>query len=106
MKVQSHIALLCAILVSAPWTYVQRTYAQQPSDTTPRLETEAPRWYSRFTRDYNPKIAPPINVSNSARLDSLMRAGNLYLSVADTIALALENNIDIETQRYLYPLAE
>ena len=30
----------------------------------------------------------------------LIKAGNLYLSVQDAIALALENNIDIEVQRY------
>ncbi len=29
-----------------------------------------------------------------------MRAGNLYLSAKDVIALALENNLDIEIQRY------
>jgi outer membrane protein len=112
MKVQSHIALLCALLVSAPWTYGQQTNGSatpdsaKPSDTTPRLESEAPRWYSRFTNRYNPKIAPPINVSNSTRLDSLVRAGNLYLSLADAIALALENNIDIEVQRYNFSLAD
>ena len=42
----------------------------------------------------------PINLGNSSRLDSLIRAGNLYLSAQDVIALALENNIDIEVQRY------
>jgi len=29
-----------------------------------------------------------------------MRAGNVYLSLADAIALALENNLDIEYHRY------
>ena len=29
-----------------------------------------------------------------------MRAGTLYLTVQDAIALALENNIDIEVARY------
>jgi outer membrane protein len=40
------------------------------------------------------------DLTNSSRLDSLLRAGNLYLSLADTIALALENNLDLELQRY------
>ena len=106
------LALLCVLLVSSPWTYAQQTTglngqdSSKPSDTTPRLETEAPRWYSRFTNKYDPKIAPPINVSNSGRLDQLVRAGNLYLSLADAIALALENNIDIEIQRYNFSLAD
>lgn len=110
MNVQSYLALLCALLVSAPWTYAQQNSGAseglaQPSDTTPRLENEAPRWYSHFTSRYTAKISPPVNVSNSSRLDSLIRAGNLYLSLADAVALALENNIDIEIQRYNFPLA-
>jgi outer membrane protein TolC len=43
---------------------------------------------------------PPVNVSNSPRLDSLIRAGVLYLAAQDVVALAVENNLDIEVQRY------
>jgi outer membrane protein TolC len=53
-----------------------------------------------FTRPYTPRYVPPINLANTSRLDQLIRAGNLYLSAQDVIALALENNIDIEVQRY------
>jgi outer membrane protein len=53
-----------------------------------------------LTRPYRQRIVPPINLANSSRLASLIRAGNLYLTAPDVIALALENNIDIETQRY------
>ena len=53
-----------------------------------------------LTRPYRQRIVPPINLTNSSRLASLIRAGNLYLTAPDVIALALENNIDIETQRY------
>src|SRR5580658_295920 len=42
----------------------------------------------------------PARFSNSPRLESLVRAGNLYLSVQDVIALVLENNLDIAVQRY------
>jgi len=45
-------------------------------------------------------VVPPARLSNSARLESLVRAGNLYLSVQDVIALVLENNLDIAVQRY------
>ncbi len=55
---------------------------------------------SGFTRIYVPKNVLPIDVSNSGRLESLLRAGNIYLSLQDTIALALENNLDIHIQRY------
>lgn len=39
-------------------------------------------------------------LANTPRLESLVRAGNLYLSAQDVIALALENNVDIAIQRY------
>jgi outer membrane protein len=55
---------------------------------------------SWLTRDYRQWDVPPINLQNSERLESLIRAGNLYLSARDVIALALENNLDIEIQRY------
>ncbi len=53
-----------------------------------------------LTHPYQARYVPPINLNNSSRFDSLIRAGNLYLSSQDVIALALENNIDIEVQRY------
>ena len=49
---------------------------------------------------YRPRTVPPIRITNTPRLDSLIRAGNLYLSAPDVVALAIENNIDVEVQRY------
>ncbi len=51
-------------------------------------------------RPYLPTTVPPIRLQNSARIQDLVRGGILYLSVQDAIALALENNIDIEVARY------
>jgi outer membrane protein len=53
-----------------------------------------------LTRPYQQRYIPPINLANSSRFDSLIRSGNLYVSAQDVIALALENSIDIEVQRY------
>ena len=53
-----------------------------------------------FVRPYEAELIPPIRTSNSARLRDLVRAGKLYLTAQDAIALALENNIDIESARY------
>ncbi len=55
---------------------------------------------SWLTHPYRARYIPPVNLANSSRFDSLIQAGNLYLSAQDAIALALENNIDIEVQRY------
>src|SRR4051794_4622860 len=54
-----------------------------------------------FVRPYKVKPVPPVDFHNSERIFDLMRAGQLYLSLADAIALALENNLDIELERYL-----
>jgi outer membrane protein len=94
------IAVLCVLLMAAPGMY-----SQQLNDRAPSLETNG-HWYSGFTRDYAPRYAPPINISNSGRADQLIRAGNLYLSLADAIALALENNVDVEVARYGYGINE
>src|SRR5260370_32341966 len=53
-----------------------------------------------LTHPYQAGAVPPVNLSNSSRLDSLVRAGNLYVSAQDVVALAIENNIDVEVQRY------
>jgi outer membrane protein TolC len=51
-------------------------------------------------RPYLAPTVPPIRLADSPRLAELMRGGTLYLTVQDAIALALENNIDIEVARY------
>lgn len=51
-------------------------------------------------RPYLATDVPPIRLANSPRLRDLIRAGALYLTAQDAIALALENNIDIEISRY------
>jgi outer membrane protein TolC len=51
-------------------------------------------------RPYLAPEVPPVRLQNSARLQSLIRGGILYLTAQDAIALALENNIDIEVARY------
>jgi len=53
-----------------------------------------------LTHSYQSRYVPPVNLANSDRLEALVRGGNLYLSAQDVIALALENNLDIEIQRY------
>ncbi|HTW63357.1 MAG TPA: TolC family protein [Bryobacteraceae bacterium] len=51
-------------------------------------------------RSYLPASTPPVNLLNSDHLHSLIRAGHLYLTVQDAIALAIENNLDLEVDRY------
>ena len=51
-------------------------------------------------RPYLAAEVPPVRLANSPRLRELVRAGKLYLTAQDAIALALENNIDVEVARY------
>ena len=60
----------------------------------------------KITDPYRSSYVEPPNTGNTPRLDALLRGGNLYLSMQDTIALALENNLDIAIQRYGPPIAE
>src|ERR1041384_2042737 len=55
---------------------------------------------SHFVKRYLPEYEPPVSFANSNRIDALMRAGNIYLSLQDAIALALANSLDIEYHRY------
>ena len=51
-------------------------------------------------RPYQATDVPEPKLANSSRLAQLVRGGKLYLTVQDAVALALENNIDLEVARY------
>jgi len=61
-----------------------------------------PRYVGRLLRPFHleKRVVAPARLTDTPRLESLLRAGNLYLSVEDVIALTLENNLDIAIQRY------
>jgi outer membrane protein TolC len=51
-------------------------------------------------RSYTAPGIPEIHLGNSNRLRTLIRAGRLYLTVQDALALAIENNLGLEIDRY------
>jgi outer membrane protein TolC len=55
---------------------------------------------SAILRPYRARAVPEARLNNSGRLNSLLRAGKLYLTVQDAIALAIENNLGLEVDRY------
>jgi outer membrane protein len=61
---------------------------------------------SVFVRPYKAPVASPVQLHNSNRLTSLIRDGKLYLTAQDTLALAIENNMGLELDRYGPELAE
>jgi len=51
-------------------------------------------------RSYAPPAIPPVRLGNSSRLHDLIRTGKLYLTAQDALALAIENNLNLEVDRY------
>ena len=66
------------------------------------LEPSLPPVIGRFIAPFHvqQRTVAPVRLTDSPRLDALIRGGSLYLSARDVIALVLENNLDIAVQRY------
>jgi len=93
---QSALRLVVAMLLCA-----SLAWAQQDSSIAP-VAPHAPA----ILRPYLAPEVPPVRLANSSRLSETVRAGTIYLTLQDAIALALENNIDIEVARYNPLIAE
>src|SRR5579864_3913479 len=104
-------ASLFAMLTMACWAQ-DPPAAPTPQNTpeakpVPALNYSTPvRHFPNPIGPYTPRQVDPPNLSNTARIDSLMREGKLYLSLNDAIALALENNLDIAIARYNLNIAD
>ncbi|MCP5120440.1 MAG: hypothetical protein GY953_57335, partial [bacterium] len=92
---KSCTALLCVSLMLIPAALAQEA----------RWDWQG-KQHSWYTDPYRAKQIAPIDLGNSDRLEQLLRGGNLYLSLQDCIALALENNLDVEVSRYGPQLAD
>ena len=55
---------------------------------------------------YQPTSVSELDPRDSDRIHDLIKAGQLHLSLQDAIALALENNLDLELQRYAVKIAQ
>lgn len=62
--------------------------------------------FPRVLQPYEVQEVAQPNLGNSPRIDSLMRDGKIYLSIDDAVALALENNLDIDIARYNLNIAD
>src|ERR1700732_4330699 len=99
MRVLIDLALL---LVVAPWLAPAQGAAEPVNDRKPQIRPAG----GTFMNAYKAREVSPVNFQNSQRIFDLMRAGQLYLSLDDAIALALENNLDIELERFLPKMAD
>jgi outer membrane protein len=84
---KKHSLTLVALIGFLPLYAQEQPFAERPSLPIP-------------LRSYLAPTIPPIRLGNSPRLQTLLRAGNLYLTVQDALALAIENNLNLEIDRY------
>jgi len=62
--------------------------------------------FPNFWRPYVQQTIPLPVLENSPRLANLIHDGKLELSLADAVALTLENNLDIVVGRYVVPFSQ
>ena len=86
---------------AAVWaSLVSLGYAQDQPFTIQRPQAMIP------LRSYLAPVVPPVRLANSNRLYGLIRAGSLYLTLRDALALAIENDLSLEIDRYGPPLVQ
>ncbi|MGA8869111.1 MAG: TolC family protein, partial [Candidatus Sulfotelmatobacter sp.] len=62
--------------------------------------------FPHVLQPYMPRELAQPDLANSPRMDSLLHDGKIYLSIDDAVALALENNLDLDIARYNLNIAE
>ena len=107
------LAFILGVGVLATLIQTTKVWGQQAAVPTSAF---APNVMSRdYTKTHSfPNIfesfmalpVPQPGMANSPRLKDLIRDGKLWLSLQDAIALALENNLDIDVARFQIPLAQ
>src|SRR5229473_4935901 len=103
MRFTTHAALL--LVLSAELVLAQGS-REAAIDRTPQVRPTDSTFFTRLATPYQAREVSQVNFQNSQRIFDLMRAGQLYLSLEDAIALALENNLDIELERFLPKIAD
>ena len=86
---------LATALLLEPALLSAQEYQRQTFDYT-----RGPQTWPKFWNAFETPNVPELDLRNSGRLDELIRAGSLYLSLSDAVALAIENNLDIAWARY------
>jgi outer membrane protein len=66
----------------------------------PAQESNTGFWH-KLGEPYRPLDVPANRYQDTARLKALMRGGQIFLSLDDAVALAIENNLDVAVQRSL-----
>jgi outer membrane protein TolC len=87
MRLRKTLAILSAWSCLGALLHAQQPFVERPSG-------------SIFWRPFKTPTIPPVQLTNSDRLSRLIRGNRLYLTLQDAIALAIENNLDLQIDRY------
>jgi outer membrane protein len=80
----------------------EESHAEPVRDQASGLRPNFLGFLGPYRRPYVPALFP----GNGERLNSLIRDGKLYLSLHDALALVIENNLQVQVERYNLQLAE
>jgi outer membrane protein TolC len=97
------------IILTGPYLYAQQAAPAQnaaPVQNFNVMKYGNTRWFPSFWDPYQTPYVPQTIIKNSDRLHALLSNGKLHLSIDDTLALVLENNLDISVARYQPAFAE
>jgi outer membrane protein len=106
--------VICALLIAtcalaqqaAPPSIAPAPQPAPPSPVHLRDYSQPRSAFPKFLQPYTPRPLEFSNLENSPRIDALMRDGKIYLSIDDAVALALDNNLDLEIARYNMNIAD
>ncbi|HEX4748949.1 MAG TPA: TolC family protein [Bryobacteraceae bacterium] len=101
-------ALFCCGLLVAQEQQSQIIHHIEDDSKQPKLEKaniQGKSSFLDFIAPYRSPHAPPLFLGPADRARSLVHDGALRLSLYDAIALAIENNLDIEVERYELSIA-
>ena len=90
---------------SASSAAVQQAQSSKTQPTRDQITGLRPNFLG-FLGPYRRPHVPELFPGNGEKLKPLIRDGKLYLSLHDALALVIENNLEVEVERYNLQLAE
>jgi outer membrane protein TolC len=109
---------LVTIFATAVWAQANQSAPMPQAPSASQVQTAPPKPFvvgeyskprSHFPNPLTPyagRSVPSPSLTNTPRLDQLLKNGKLMLSMNDAIAVALENNLDIAISRYNLQIAD
>lgn len=93
------VLLLCESLITAQQQSPTTLGSVQNNAASPGTA------HADYVGPYSKPTAPALNMGSADRARPLIRDGKLYLSLYDALSLAIENNLDVEVERYNLSIA-